>query len=174
MVFTNTSSGDYSSSLWDFGDSITSTLDSPVHTYTTTGEYTVTLTASGLGGTDVVTHPNLISVLPGNYDGTAHVQSIKMRYSERGAKGYIVTAYIRIVDEDNQAVSGATVHVEWELPNGSQGQDSDTKNAGTARFTVKSNFPGSYEICVTDVVKENWLYDPDANVETCETLMIAQ
>ena len=104
---------------------------------------------------------------------TIHVQSIKMRYSERGGNGYMVTAYVKIVDEGNQAVGGATVDALWTLPNNSeQDQDSDTTSSGTARFTVKSNFEGSYEICVTDVVKEGYAYDPGQNVKTCATLMV--
>ena len=62
VVFTNTSTGDYTDSLWDFGDSVTSTLESPTHTYTAAGVYTVTLTASGPGGTDALTHTNYITV----------------------------------------------------------------------------------------------------------------
>ena len=104
---------------------------------------------------------------------TVHVQSIKMKYSERGGNGYMVTAYVKIVDEDNQAVGGATVDALWTLPNNSeQAQDSDTTSSGTARFTVKSNFEGTYEICVTDVNKEGYVYDPDQNVKTCATLMV--
>lgn len=52
VVFTNTSTGDFTTSLWDFGDGITSTLESPVHTFTTQGVYPVTLTATGPGGSD--------------------------------------------------------------------------------------------------------------------------
>lgn len=54
VVFTNTSTGDYNTSLWDFGDGVTSTLTHPQHTYTVPGLYTVTLTVSGEGGTDTV------------------------------------------------------------------------------------------------------------------------
>ncbi|MDY7078830.1 MAG: PKD domain-containing protein [Chloroflexota bacterium] len=61
VVFTNTSSGDYTTSLWDFGDDVTSTLDSPTHTYTVGGVYTVTLATSGPGGTDILTHTHLIT-----------------------------------------------------------------------------------------------------------------
>jgi len=50
--FTNTSSGDYSSFNWEFGDGSTSTAVNPSHVYSSSGVYTVTLTASGLGGTD--------------------------------------------------------------------------------------------------------------------------
>jgi len=44
--FTNSSTGGYSYSYWDFGDGNTSTNNSPIHTYTTTGYYTVCLTIS--------------------------------------------------------------------------------------------------------------------------------
>jgi hypothetical protein len=47
VVLTNTSSCDYTSSTWDFGDGVTSTLSNPTHTYTDAGTYTVTLTVSG-------------------------------------------------------------------------------------------------------------------------------
>jgi gliding motility-associated-like protein len=39
--------------LWDFGDGNTSSLVTPSHTYSNSGVYTVTLTATGPGGTSV-------------------------------------------------------------------------------------------------------------------------
>ncbi len=60
--FTNESSGDYTTSLWDFGDNITSTQESPTHVYTAEGTYTVALTVSGPGGTDTLTRTNYINV----------------------------------------------------------------------------------------------------------------
>ena len=57
VTFTNTSAGDYTHSLWRFGDGLTSTMTSPTHTYTTGGSYTVTLTVS---------HPNGPVVSPQN------------------------------------------------------------------------------------------------------------
>ncbi len=52
VAFTNTSTGDYTTSLWDFGDGTASTEPDAIHTYTNHGAYTVTLTVSGPGGTD--------------------------------------------------------------------------------------------------------------------------
>ena len=46
VSFTNTSGGDFTSSLWDFGDGQTSTAVNPTHTYTAAGAYTVRLTVS--------------------------------------------------------------------------------------------------------------------------------
>jgi uncharacterized repeat protein (TIGR01451 family) len=62
VVFTNTSGGDYTASLWDFGDGITGTLESPTHIYTAAGVYTVTLTVSGPGGSDTETKAAFITV----------------------------------------------------------------------------------------------------------------
>ncbi|MEE8391275.1 MAG: alkaline phosphatase [Anaerolineae bacterium] len=54
VTFSNTSVGAYTArlwdSLWDFGDTVTSTLENPTHTYTMVGAYTVTLTLSGPSG----------------------------------------------------------------------------------------------------------------------------
>jgi PKD repeat protein len=47
IQFLNTTSGDYSSVEWDFGDGSTSTDENPTHTYTSVGRYSVTLTVSG-------------------------------------------------------------------------------------------------------------------------------
>jgi PKD repeat protein len=67
VAFINTSSGDYSTSLWDFGDGLTSTLESPTHTYTVVGVYTVTLTVKGLGGSDTLNYSHCITVHPPLY-----------------------------------------------------------------------------------------------------------
>lgn len=60
--FTNLSSGGYVSTLWEFGDGITSTLTHPVHEYLSPGVYTVTLRISGPGGKDMLAIPAFITV----------------------------------------------------------------------------------------------------------------
>ena len=69
VAFTNTSTGDYTTSLWDFGDDITSTQESPTHIYTLPGDYDVTLTVSGPGGTDTELRPGYIVVYERVYAG---------------------------------------------------------------------------------------------------------
>ena len=61
--FTNQSTGDYDTCAWDFGDGGTSSdCSNPSHGYTLIGVYTVTLTVSGLGGTDTLIRTNYITV----------------------------------------------------------------------------------------------------------------
>ena len=61
VIFTNTSSGDYATSLWAFGDGATSSLHSPTHTYIVAKPYTVALTVAGLGGTDTISRTDYIT-----------------------------------------------------------------------------------------------------------------
>ena len=62
VTFTNTSTGDFSSSFWDFGDGSTSSEIDPVHNYSSSGFFTVSLTVTGLGGTDSEVKTDHISV----------------------------------------------------------------------------------------------------------------
>jgi len=55
VQFSDMSTGDITSRLWDFGDGETSREQHPFHTYNYEGTYTVTLTVEGPCGTDVAT-----------------------------------------------------------------------------------------------------------------------
>lgn len=48
--------------LWDFGDNTTSTDPSPVHTYTSTGQFTVRLVVSNDFGSDTLVKSNYVTV----------------------------------------------------------------------------------------------------------------
>ena len=61
VTFTNQSSGEITAYEWAFGDGMTGTITHPVHVYATTGVYTVSLTASGPGGTDTLTRTSYIT-----------------------------------------------------------------------------------------------------------------
>lgn len=61
--FTDLSTGDITSWLWDFGDGATSTERNPSHTYETIGTYTVELTVSDGEDTDTETKSDFIEVV---------------------------------------------------------------------------------------------------------------
>ena len=62
VQFTDRSVGNISSWLWDFGDGSTSSAQNPTHTYSSSGNFTVSLTITGLGGSDTETKEDYISV----------------------------------------------------------------------------------------------------------------
>ena len=62
VQFTDASSGDVDTWEWDFGDGDTSTEQNPLHTYTSAGDYTVSLTVTGDGGSSTETKIDFINV----------------------------------------------------------------------------------------------------------------
>lgn len=62
VQFTDHSVGDFHIWIWNFGDGSGGTTQNPVYTYQTPGVYSVTLTVSGLGGTDSETKASYIHV----------------------------------------------------------------------------------------------------------------
>ena len=52
ITFTDTSTGNPDTFAWDFGDTNTSTSQNPTHSYSATGSYTVSMTASSVYDTD--------------------------------------------------------------------------------------------------------------------------
>lgn len=63
VSFNDLSTNSPSAWLWDFGDGETSTGQNPSHTYTTPGDYTVSLTATNDYGSETEVRPDYIEVL---------------------------------------------------------------------------------------------------------------
>lgn len=63
VVFSSaTSTGTIASYAWNFGDGTQSTAQNPTHNYTTSGTYSVSLTVSNTGGSNMKTKANYITV----------------------------------------------------------------------------------------------------------------
>jgi PKD repeat protein len=61
LQFTDTSNADATAWHWQFGDGTSSTIQNPVHTYTSSGEYTVLLTVTTPAG--IAQHSDTVNVL---------------------------------------------------------------------------------------------------------------
>ena len=62
VAFSNTTTGQVTNWAWSFGDGGTSTEKAPTHTYSTAGDYWVTLTATGTGGSAAKTLSTAIKI----------------------------------------------------------------------------------------------------------------
>jgi len=101
-----------------------------------------------------------------------HVQRIDMWYEKTGIN-YMIYTKVWIVDSIGGDVEGATVYIEMDLPGGSTHTDNGvTGSDGTVTFSYgKTKVTGTYTSTVTNVVKDGWMYNPDDNVETSESLV---
>jgi serine protease len=112
VQFTDTSTGNISSRLWDFGDGTTSTEQNPIHTYTfkDTGDFTVSLTVTGPGGTHTKTKTNYIHL-------NAPPIKAGMRVWKKDVfrSWYQAYALLTITQNDKTGlpIAGATVEGTW-------------------------------------------------------------
>ncbi len=62
VAFSNLTVGPVDTYTWSFGDGVQSNATNPSHTYQAPGVYSVTLAATGPGGSDSITKPDYVSV----------------------------------------------------------------------------------------------------------------
>lgn len=93
---------------WDFGDGGTSTLQDPIHVYTSGGKFTVKLTASNSGSSDVLVSTNLISVSGANAIAETDINSYKIITDNHVVSVEGVVSYISIFDISGHLVQAAT------------------------------------------------------------------
>jgi PKD repeat protein len=98
VSFTDASTGEITSYLWNFGDTASSTLKNPSHLYTTVGTYTVNLTVTGPGGSATRTQTNYITVrdaLPvAAFSGTPTTGTVPLNVSFSDASTGVITSYL--------------------------------------------------------------------------------
>jgi hypothetical protein len=110
--------------------------------------------------------------LPGG-ENTMHVGFIHLRVVDRGFGKYAERAQVQILDAGGAFVPNATVYVEWTLPDNSVvSQSNITRAIGEAAFKVNGYQTGTFQLCVTNVVLAGFTYDPNQNVETCDTIAV--
>ncbi|MGB0402579.1 MAG: PKD domain-containing protein [Salibacteraceae bacterium] len=75
--------------VWEFGDGDTSHMQNPIHTYTTSGTYTIKLTATNSFGSKSETKTNLITINTGNTPANAQCTPV----TSSTAAGFGITSF---------------------------------------------------------------------------------
>jgi len=169
VTFTGSASGTepigYS---WTFGDGGTGSGTPVTHNYTAAGTYTVTMVATNACGTQTVTH-NVTVQASAN---TLHINALALSYTGT-AVPYKLRAVITVHDQAHAPAAGVTVYGTWTLPNARQvNRTAVTTALGKATIPV-SGKAGTYQFCVTNLVKAGTTYDPAANeVPDCKTITV--
>ncbi len=86
-------------------------------------------------------------------------------------EGVLLRAVVTVVHEGSGGVAGALVTISLsEEGGGSESMTQPTDGKGRAAFYLLDEDGGTWEVCVTDVVRDGYTYDPDQNQETCDTI----
>jgi hypothetical protein len=101
------------------------------------------------------------------------VSRVRLAYNGRSSHSSDrVVGMVHVRDANKSAVVGALVAATWTEPDGSILMTTAvTDFQGIATFQVWAG-SGTYELCVTDVTLDGWLYDAGQNVESCGMLTI--
>jgi len=131
VTFSDLSSGEMTSYLWNFGDGTTSTEANPSHVYSAVGEHTVTLTVTGPAGSNTKTRTNYIGiVIPPEAefvaDKTAGVGTLDVQFTDQS--------------------TGIILYYDWDFGDGTVA--SGERSVGSYEQNPMHTFtaPGSYTI----------------------------
>jgi len=146
--------------IWNFGDQNASNLQQPSHCYKSPGNYSVTLTATKGNCTQVVTHPNMVTVYP-------HPNAAFQMVPSGGNTPAGSTCFSHPSTLD----SGTTVSYAWNFGDFDHNTSTEQNpcfvyaNPGKycANLTVTNTFGcrDSSELC-TDIVGEVELFVPNS------------
>lgn len=134
--------------------------------------YYYTVTAIDVVGNEGASSSEASSTTSEAVANLMHVSAIDMWYTMAGPN-YFVYTKVSIVDANGAVVPQATVYLEMTLPDGSKASGSrDTNGEGTVTFKLRSRQTDTYTSIVIDVVKADWTYESEANVETSKQLIV--
>jgi len=103
----------------------------------------------------------------GAYEAEAmHVQAVNLHLN-----GTRLIAMVAVYDQAGSPVANASVTGTVKGPNATHSFSYATNFKGIARFSGPSK-SGIWQLCVTDIVKDGYTYDPSQNVKTCAMIKI--
>lgn len=132
-----------SSYTWDFGDSTTSSIQNPTHTYASPGTYNVQLTVTSGAGTTTVTKPVKVGMTPLSIAGPLNGCAKPSNYSINAELGVSYTW--QISGGTSAITTGNNVDVIWGANGGTvqvTAMDSATGCQTTASLPVGRCGPG--------------------------------
>jgi PKD repeat protein len=143
---------------WTFGDGGTASGQSVTHTYATAGAYTVTMTASNACGQQAVQQSITVQPLI-----VLHLNKAKMNWAAAARPGLYKIVYSgRVHDQSHAIVPGVLVTGVYTYPDNSQLIVTyTTTNQGQFKFPIKAQQTGVYTLCVTNMQKTGYVFDPN-------------
>ena len=109
----------------------------------------------------------------GGTTSTMFVSSIDMWVSKSYGPWKDISIKVTVVDGDGNLLSGVTVTLEFQLPDGSIISFTGTTDSnGQVTFTYTKASSGTYTATVTNLELSGYEYDSVSNVETSESLTI--
>jgi len=149
----STSYGTITSWQWDFGDGSTSNIQNPVHQYTASGDYTVSLTVTDEFGNDTLVRNNYITislVLDANFtvDDTTATTSQSIQFTDQSTSSVGITSWQWDFGDGNTSTDQNPTHqyssngqytVSLTITDIYSNQDTETK----INYIIVANDPGA-------------------------------
>jgi len=165
VQFTDKATGNISSWEWDFNDDgvVDSTLQDPMYTYESTGNYTVSLTVRGPNGNDTEVKKDYIETIPCPYLADFTIESIPGNCKVEGNSTTCTgTTTVHFIDKSTGNVTGWA----WDFNN--DGTIDSTQQNPTHTYTQNGNYTVTLTIA-TPACKDTLTKWDYINLAGCHT-----
>ncbi len=152
------------------------TIDYPPFAYSSSyGDYALYLiraaTEAAAPGTGYTKENWLFYKIAAQTNQVMHVAGITMSVQVQGQSKYAI-AQVTIVNSSGSPVQGATVSGHWSgLTSDSDSGNTDSNGqVSLSSNKISKSLSGTFTFCVDNVSLSGGVYDPNANVETCDSI----
>ena len=166
---------------WNFGDSSsgtanTSTLANPVHTYSSPGTFTASLTVTDNQGNPSGLATKVITVTGAALPNAVHVASITGSWVKATNVEVAGTAVIQVVNQYGQPLQSASVYVRVTgSVTGSAAAKTDARGYVTIQMPKqRATNSATYTFSVTSLVYPAYAYDVLSNLPTPASITISR